>query len=149
MLTDEERTFLHAQRVAHLATADKGARPHLAPVCYALLGQTVYVAIDEKPKRSRGTPLKRVRNIMENPEVAFVVDHYEEDWTRLGWVLLRGRAEILRVGSEYDRAHGLLRERYQQLTSMNLTGLPVIAVRIAMVTSWGDLRVANPIATRD
>ena len=149
MLTDEERNFLQVQRIAHLATADEGARPHVVPVCYALLGQTVYVAVDEKPKRRRQTPLKRIRNIMENPEVAFVVDHYEEDWTRLGWVLLRGRADILRAGSEYERAHGLLRERYGQLTSMNLTGLPVIAVRIAIVTSWGNLSVTNRIQKSD
>ena len=148
MLTDEERNFLRVQRVARLATADEGARPHVVPVCYTLLGQTVYVTIDEKPKRSGGTPLNRLRNIMQNPEVAFIVDRCEEDGTRLGWVLLRGRAEILR----WDRstsAHTAFRERYQQLRSMNLTGLPVIAVRVAMVSSWCNLSLKDPIAISD
>jgi len=84
-------------------------------------------------------PLKRVRNIIENPQSAFIVDHYDEDWRRLGWVMLRGNAEILYDGAEHDRAQELLRGRYPQYRAMQLTELPVIALRIARATSWGDL----------
>jgi PPOX class probable F420-dependent enzyme len=108
------------------------------PVCYAVAGQTLYITVDEKPKR-RDIPLKRVRNILENPKAAFVADRYDEDWRRLGWVMLRGDAEILETGPEHDRAQALLRERYPQYRAMNLAGLPVIALRIARATSWGDL----------
>ena len=80
-------------RVAHLATADRHAVPHVVPLCFAVRGDTLYSAIDEKPKRRPGTMLKRLQNIAENPMVAAVADHYDEDWIRLGWVMLRGRAD--------------------------------------------------------
>src|SRR5215469_12754673 len=101
LLSEDERCFLTAARVAHLATADRAARPHVVPVCFALDGASLYITIDEKPKR--GARLKRLRNIEENPEVALVADRYDEDWTRLGWVMLRGHAEILLGGTEHDR----------------------------------------------
>src|SRR5262245_52875623 len=139
MLSDGERQFLAQQRVAYLATADRGAIPHVVPVCFAISEQTLYVTIDEKPKRGSALALKRLRNIAENPSVALVVDRYDEDWARLGWVMLRGRAEILSEGTEHDKAQALLRSRYPQLGAMQIAHYPVIAVRIAKSTSWGDL----------
>ena len=137
-LSEEHRRFVETRRVGHLATADATGAPFLTPVCFGLDGDTLYVTIDEKPKR-RDVPLKRVRNILENPNVAFIADRYDEDWARLGWVMLRGRAEILDGGDEHDRAQTLLREKYPQYRAMNLTRLPVIALRIARVAGWGDL----------
>lgn len=131
------RAFLAACRVGHLATAGADGAPHVVPVCFALDGDTLYVTVDEKPKRAG--ELKRVRNILENPAVAFVADRYDEDWTRLGWVMLRGRAEILRAGAEHDAAQDLLRDRYPQYRAMNLAALPVIALRIARAAQWGAL----------
>jgi PPOX class probable F420-dependent enzyme len=138
MLNDQQRRFLDAGRVGRLATADRGGGPHVIPVCYAVAGTTVYITIDEKPKR-RGVPLKRVRNILENPRFSLVVDHWDEDWTRLGWIMLRGAAEILDSGPEHDRAQALLRERYPQYRTMALADLPVLALRIASATGWGNL----------
>ena len=140
MLSDDERRFLAQQRIAHLATADRRAVPHVVPVCFAVLEPTLYITIDEKPKR-RGAQLKRVRNILENPRAAFIVDRYDEDWARLGWVMLRGHAEILREGREHRDAQALLRSRYPQLGAMEIAKYPVIAVRIGRTTSWGDLSV--------
>jgi PPOX class probable F420-dependent enzyme len=145
MLTERQRRFLDARRVGHLATADRSGAPHLIPVCYAVDhraegGATLYITIDEKPKR-RDIPLKRVRNILENPQAAFIVDRWDEDWRRLGWVMLRGPAEILEAGPEHDRAQTLLTARYPQYHAMHLAGLPVIALRIARATDWGDLAV--------
>ena len=139
MLSDRERRFLAGQRVAHLATADARAVPHVVPVCFALAESTLYITIDAKPKRLSASALKRVRNILENPAVAIVVDRYDEEWTRLGWVMLRGQAEILAAGTEHDAAQLLLRFRYPQLAVMQIAHLPVIAARIARVTSWGNL----------
>jgi PPOX class probable F420-dependent enzyme len=136
-----ERRFLAACRVGHLATADGRAQPHVVPVCYAVSGASLYVTVDEKPKRE--APLKRLRNIAENPAVAVVVDRYDEDWTRLGWVMLRGEAEILARGAEHDEAQTLLRTRYPQLEAMRIADLPAIALRIARVASWGDLSVRD------
>ena len=140
ILSDERCRFILAQRVGRLATADVRGAPHVLPVCFALDGASLYITIDEKPKRS-GRTLKRLRNIAENPRVAFVADRYDEDWRRLGWVMLRGRGDILDAGAEHDRAQALLRQRYTQYRAMQLDGLPVIALRIERVTSWGDLTV--------
>jgi PPOX class probable F420-dependent enzyme len=140
MLSDGQRRFLAQQRIAHLATADRGAVPHVVPICFAMSGTTLYITIDEKPKR--GTALKRLKNIAENPAVAVIVDRYDEDWARLGWVMLRGRAEILREGQEHQDAQDLLRSRYPQLAAMQIATYPVIAVRIERTRGWGDLSVA-------
>jgi PPOX class probable F420-dependent enzyme len=141
MLSERECRFLAQQRVAHLATADRGAIPHVVPVCFAIAGDTLYITIDEKPKRHPGTTLKRLKNIAENPAVAVVVDRYDEDWARLGWVMLRGRADILTQGTEHAAAQALLRSRYPQLADMQIAQLPVIALRIERTTSWGNLSV--------
>jgi PPOX class probable F420-dependent enzyme len=141
MLSERERRFLAQQRIAHLATADRGAVPHVVPVCFAVAGGTLYITIDEKPKRRPAGALKRLENIAENPAVAVVVDRYKEDWTRLGWVMLHGRADILREGQEHQHAQALLRSRYPQLAAMQIAIYPVIAVRIERTRSWGDLSV--------
>jgi PPOX class probable F420-dependent enzyme len=142
MLSERERRFLSQQRVAHLATADRRALPHVVPVCFAVAGATLYITIDEKPKRHPATALKRLKNIAENPAVAVIVDRYDEDWARLGWVMLRGHAKILREGQEHQDAQALLRARYPQLAAMQIATYPVIAVRIEQTRSWGDLSVA-------
>ncbi len=138
MLNEDQRRFLASRRVGHLATADASGAPHVVPVCFAVGENTAYITIDQKPK---GNPraLKRLRNIAGNPSAALVADRYDEDWTRLGWVMLRGRAEILDAGGEHDAAQELLRMRYPQYRGMQLTELPVIAIRIERVTSWGEL----------
>ena len=138
MLSAHQRRFLEDGRVGRLATADKGGAPHVVPVCYAVEEATLYITVDEKPKRA-DRPLKRLRNIVENPQAAFVCDRWDEDWRRLAWVMLRGPAEILEEGPEHDRAQALLRARYPQYRAMNLAPLPVIALRIARACAWGAL----------
>ena len=140
MLSEHQARFLASRRVGHLATADARATPHLVPVCFVVSKDALYITIDQKPK---GDPraLKRLKNIIENPVAAFVADRYDEDWTRLGWVMLRGRAEILEAGGEHDRAQAALRSRYPQYRRMELDDLPVIAIRIERVTSWGNISV--------
>ena len=137
-LSAAARAFCERSRVARLATADANGVPHLVPVCYAIVDDSLYITIDEKPKRT-DIPLKRLRNIQANPEVAVTVDRWDEDWRRLAWVMLRGRAEILTDGAEHDRAQDRLRARYPQYRDMDIAALPVIALRIARATAWGDL----------
>ena len=139
MPSDEQRRFVDSMRVARLATADAAGLPHVVPVCYALIDDSLYVTIDEKPKHANVRAMKRLRNIAENPNVAVVIDRYDEDWSRLAWVMLRGRAEILDDGDEHDCAQTALRERYPQYRAMRLETLPVIALRIARVNAWGAL----------
>ena len=146
MLSEQQARFLASRRVGHLATADARAAPHLVPVCFVASESALYITIDRKLKGDIRA-LKRLRNIVENPIAAFVADRWDEDWTRLGWVMLRGAAEILADGAEHDRAQALLRSRYPQYREMALDDLPVIAIRIERVTSWGDLSV-GPIPDR-
>lgn len=139
-LTDAQRRFLDCQRVARLATADSAGVPHVVPVCFAFTDVVAYLVLDEKPKRVQSRLLKRVRNILENPSATLLADHYDDsDWSRLGWVMLRGRAEIVESGSEHDAAITALRERYHQYIEMNLDAAPIIALRIESTQCWGRL----------
>ena len=141
MLTNQMRGFLDSHRVARFATADLGGQPHVVPICYAVSNNTAYFTIDEKPKRSTNKPLKRIRNLQQNPHVAFVVDRYDEDWTRLGWVMVQGEADVLDSGKEHSKAQRLLKARYPQLDGMQIGDLPVIAIRIKHVVSLGNLAI--------
>jgi PPOX class probable F420-dependent enzyme len=137
---EHARRFLSQQRVAHLATADASGTPHVVPVCFTLVGDTLYVAIDEKPKTGDPLRLRRMRNIAENPRVAVVADAYDDrDWSRLGFVLLKGSARILTHGGEHAGAVLALREKYAQYRDMALEERPVIAADIHSTTTWGKL----------
>lgn len=135
MLTATETQLLEQKRVGHLGTVDDAGRPHVVPVCYAVAWPTLYITIDGKPKQ-RDRPLRRLRNIAGNPQIVVTVDHYDEDWSRLAWVMLSGHADILANGAEHDAAQALLVTRYPQLKAMHIADLPVIALRIAKVSSW-------------
>jgi PPOX class probable F420-dependent enzyme len=139
MLDQRARAFLERQRVAHLATADSHGVPHVVPVCFALGASTLYIALDEKPKRRDALQLRRVRNVVANRRVAIVADVYNEDWTRLGFVLVHASARLLTDGHEHAAAIGALRERYPQYQRMHLEERPVIAADIERVTTWGAL----------
>ncbi len=120
-------------RVARLATIDPDGRPHLVPVVFALDGETLYTAVDAKPKRSRR--LRRIENARDRPDVTVLVDHYEDDWSRLWWVRLRGRARVLDAGQEAERALRLLTEKYEQYR-LERPGLPVLAIDVRDWRGW-------------
>jgi PPOX class probable F420-dependent enzyme len=128
---DDER--LIAARVARLATTDPDGRPHLVPIVFALDGDTLYSAVDRKPKRS--TKLRRIENARVRPDVTVLVDHYDEDWGRLWWIRLRGRARVLDDGDERDHALALLRKKYPQYRAEPPDG-PVLAVDVTDVRDW-------------
>jgi PPOX class probable F420-dependent enzyme len=140
---ERARQFLDRRRVAHLATVGGAGAPHVVPVCFAVVGSVLYVAIDEKPKRFEDPlKLRRLRNIAENPRVAIVADVYDDvDWSRLGFVLLRGVARVLMEGAEHGLALAALRDKYAQYRDMALEERPVIAIDIEHVTAWGRLEV--------
>src|SRR3989304_2360316 len=104
MLSSREEDFVRAQRVARMATADARGRPFAVPVCFVYVNGCLYTPVDEKPKS--GGRLRRLRNIEANPQVALVFDHYEDDWERLAWVLIRGRASLVMGRSEKAEAGG-------------------------------------------
>jgi PPOX class probable F420-dependent enzyme len=124
---------LTAARVARLATIDPDGRPHLVPIVFALDAETLYSAVDRKPKRSR--TLRRIENARVRPEVTILVDHYEDDWSQLWWIRLRGRARVLDDGEERDRALALLAEKYPEYRAEPPDG-PVLAVDVVEVRTW-------------
>jgi len=138
-MTAELRSYLEGHRVGHLATADGDARPHLVPVSFALTDDAVVFVIDEKPKRTHGTGLKRMRNILANPQVAFLVDHYDDDWSRLAYALIVGSAEIVaRPGPAYADALARLRARYPQYRDLDLTPErnPIVRITPERIHRW-------------
>jgi PPOX class probable F420-dependent enzyme len=131
------RALLDSARVARLATSDQYARPHAVPIVFVLDGDRLYFPLDRKPKREDNWhALRRVRNIETNGRVSIVVDRYDEDWTKLAWVLLEGVATILETGDERDAAAARLAEKYAQYQSGGLDGRPVVRVVIERAVQW-------------
>ncbi|HYK87709.1 MAG TPA: TIGR03668 family PPOX class F420-dependent oxidoreductase [Acidobacteriota bacterium] len=130
------KSFINAQRVGHLATVDAEDRPAVVPFCFVFDGNILYSSLDEKPKRVSPERLHRAQNVRRNPEVAIVVDHYEENWGELRFVLIRGRARILHSGREHARAVSLLRRKYSQYQKMRIDLRPVLRIKPWKIFEW-------------
>jgi PPOX class probable F420-dependent enzyme len=133
--------LLKRARVARLATSDRNAVPHVVPICFVVAKGCLYSVVDAKPKR-RATSLKRLRNIAENPSVAVLVDEWSEDWSRLAWAMLKGRAAVVMNEDEYTRVIGDLRTKYEQYREMRFEQSlnPLISVEIERVVFWRGAR---------
>jgi len=129
----EIRRRLGEARVARLATVGAAGRPHVVPICFAAAGDAIFFAVDHKPKRT--TDLQRLRNIAHNPWVSVLVDHYDEDWTRVWWVRADGRARVLVGGAESDHAIDLLVARYEQYEARRPYG-PAVAIHVDRLSGW-------------
>jgi PPOX class probable F420-dependent enzyme len=129
----EARRRLAASKVAHLATVSAEGQPHIVPIVFALDGDTLYFAVDAKPKKT--TRLARLKNIAANPKVSVLVDHYEDDWTRLWWVRVDGTAQVVIDDAQAQRAIDLLAKRYEQHAA-DRPGGPVVAIHIDRLTGW-------------
>jgi coenzyme F420-0:L-glutamate ligase/coenzyme F420-1:gamma-L-glutamate ligase len=138
ILSTEESAFADLHRVGRLATASADGTPHVVPFCYARVDDRFYFVIDDKPKRGRPRELKRLRNIAANPRVAFVVDEYAEDWSRLAYLMVYGRAELVDEPGEYERALEALRLRYPQYRAMtaDLVFHPMVRITAQRVHFW-------------
>ncbi len=122
-----------AARVARVATIDPDGRAHLVPIVFVVDGDTLYSAVDRKAKRS--SKLRRIENARARPDVTVLVDYYDDDWTLLWWIRLRGRARVLDDGDERGRALALLVEKYPQYRDEPPDG-PVLAVDVTEVREW-------------
>ena len=131
----EARDRFSAARVARLATADFSGQPHLVAICFAVDGETLYTAVDQKPKTT--ISLRRLKNLAMNSRCSILVDHYEDDkWDRLWWVRADGAGRALRAGeTEHAQALELLLERYEQYRRDAPAG-PVIAVDVERWVGW-------------
>src|ERR687897_962128 len=140
VLGEDQAAFLVRQRVARLATSDGMGKPHAVPVCFALARASIFIALDEKPKDVPVTHLKRIRNILENPDVALIADRYTEAWDLLAFVMVRGKAKLLDPGTEeHAAAVRLLRGKYHQYEAMRIEENPIIAIHPERAASWGAL----------
>jgi PPOX class probable F420-dependent enzyme len=119
-----------AARVARLATVGADGRPHVVPICFAIDGDTLYTAVDSKPKSTRR--LRRLANIEANPAVEVVIDHWDEDWSRLWWVRLGGRACVVERDA---RGLELLQAKYPQYRADPPSG-PFIVVAVDRRREW-------------
>ena len=137
-LPADQAELLARAPVGRLATADSNGVPHVIPVCYALMDGIIYSVLDQKPKRATLTRLKRVQNILANPQVSLVVDHYEENWERLWYILISGDAKLLEEGAERPAAIRVLREKYAQYRTMNIDPNPMIKITPSHVVFWGS-----------
>jgi len=133
MESGEARRRLAGSRVGHLATVGDDGRPHIVPFVFAIEGDTLYFAVDAKPKKT--TNLKRLQNIAANPAVAILADHYEDDWSTLWWVRVDGTARVVTDDAETRRALDLLENRYKQYRQARPAG-PVVAIHIDRLVGW-------------
>jgi PPOX class probable F420-dependent enzyme len=133
MDADEMRRRFTGAMVARLATVSREGRPHIVPITFALDGDSIYFAIDFKPKKT--SDLQRLRNIEANPSVSVLVDHFEEDWSKLWWVRADGSARILIDGAVFEKGIALLTQRYAQYRSARPAG-PVVHIAIERKTGW-------------
>ena len=130
--------LVRAARIAHLATADRFGQPLVIPICFAFDGKEFFSPIDEKPKRLAPRNLRRLRNIEQNSHVSLVIDRYNEDWRKLAYVLITGRARILLTGEKHRRAVSLLRRKYRQYHSMAIDQRPMIVIKSLGTKAWGN-----------
>ncbi|MBA2289612.1 MAG: TIGR03668 family PPOX class F420-dependent oxidoreductase [Chloroflexia bacterium] len=132
--------MLRDARIGRLATVNERGHPSVVPFCFAVIGEdepVVVSVLDEKPKHVPDEELARVRNITHNPNVAFVVDHYEKNWSRLAFVQVRGQARLVSA-AEPGHAEAIiaLREKYPQYRSMAIEGRAVIMIEKLRLTAW-------------
>jgi PPOX class probable F420-dependent enzyme len=134
--------ILKKARVARLATLDAKGRPHIVPICFAYDGTRFYTAVDRKPKRVAPERLARLQNIRTVPRVALLIDQYDEDWTELWYILIRGRAKLIPTSAhkEHAWAIGKLRAKYPQYArGMLADDAPIIRITPERTTSWGKI----------
>lgn len=159
ILSPDERSFFAATRRATLATLDPDGKPRLVPICFVIgdeddkLGRPrLYTPIDEKTKTSPDPKqLSRIKDLLVLPEAVLLADRWDEDWSRLGWVRVYGRGEILEPQPHEREEHAgavkALREKYEQYRDHNLDTRPIIRVTISRSRSWGNLEPASARAT--
>jgi PPOX class probable F420-dependent enzyme len=135
-LSADVEAFVRDARVGHLATVDESGRPHVVPVCFVHNHGIVYSVLDAKPKRVPVMQLRRVRNLLANPDVQLLVDRYDEDWSQLRYVQLRGSASILRAGPEHASALAALRAKYAQYVDMPIDRAPIVRIDVQRHVAW-------------
>ena len=131
------KSLITDSSIAYLSTVSHKGHPHIVPICFVLLDQNFYSLLDNKPKNVQLLKLKRVQNIISNPKVALIVNHYEDDWDKLWHVLIKGNGSI--VSNELERRAAIksLKQKYGQYLHMDVDLNPVIKIKPTNIVSWG------------
>ena len=132
------RDLLRESRLGHLATCNRSRVPHVVPICYVFHEGAIYSSIDEKPKRREPEDLRRVINVRANPNVCVIIDHYEENWSQLRFIIIHGKAEVIQSGEEHQQAITQLKKKYPQYRSMSLQTRPVIKIAPTRIKTWNS-----------
>ena len=140
--------WLKRARIGHLGTSGRKGVPLVVPVCFVYDGDAIYSVIDRKPKRKQPEALRRLVNILENPNACLVVDEYHEDWKRLKYIIIQGKARVLTRGEEYLSAISQLRKKYRQYRYMRLMSRPIIKIAPRRIIVWSYERTQNTQAKR-
>ena len=130
--------FIERARVARLATIDSEFKPHLVPVVFVFNGNHFFIPVDEKRKTAKPEKLKRIRNIEDNPNVTLLIDEYSEDWTKLAFVMIQGKASIATKEEgniQVRQAYKKLMIKYLQYQKVGL-GERCIIITPKKVASW-------------
>jgi PPOX class probable F420-dependent enzyme len=139
-VSSEHASFVTQARTATLGTIAEDGRPRLVPICFVLDGEVLFTPIDEKPKQSTDPrQLARIRDIERRADVTVLIDRWDEDWHRLAWLRMDGRASLAEDPADRARAIGALRTKYPQYAAHDLEHCPLIRIAIERVRSWGDL----------
>ena len=137
-LNPAQRKLLSSQPIARLATSTASGEPSLVPITFILSDDRILIVIDDKPKS--GKTLRRVQNIRDNNSVAVLIDHYEDEWTALWWLLIRGAGEILEF-EEFSEQQQLkipstFKKKYRQYKELSFADRTFISITIEVVSSW-------------
>ena len=138
--TKKQIDIINLHRIARMATVDKLGKPLVVPICFAFDGSFIYSPIDKKPKSVSAGKLKRIRNIINNPNISLVIDEYLENWSMLYYLIIQGTAEIIDEGEEYENSLSMLSKKYDQYREMGLEslGAPVIKITPDKIISWNN-----------
>jgi len=131
------KSLIQDSRIAYLSTVSDRDHPHIVPICFVLLNQNFYSLLDDKPKNVLLLKLKRVQNIISNPNVALIVNHYEDDWDKLWHILIKGNGSLVTNELERRAAVKSLKQKYRQYLQMDVDSNPVIKIRPTSIVSWG------------
>ena len=137
LLTPEVEAFVRDARLGRFATVGEHGMPFLQAFCFVWLNGAIYSALDAKPKRVPVEQLKRVRNVLDRPNIGVIIDRWSEDWSELAYVQFRGTASLLREGEERDQALVALHAKYRQYDVMPIEENPTIKITPSGVTVWG------------
>ena len=136
-LDQKTMTLIKRAKVARLATVDQKSHPYVVPVVFVFHENSFFIPLDEKVKTVNARKLKRVKNIEKNPNVTLLIDEYQNDWKKLFFLMIHGKATVTdgKNSKIMDKVHKLLISKYPQYKKIGV-GNSCIKINTTKVTFW-------------